>query len=121
MQSGGWDDVSGETFLRNLLSMPLEHAKWTTVSPLISGVDNLLGSMHQHAAPLTGASHCQFAVSFTGSCMCSKLNSHAPRLQLGFGPDKHAFVSTTQKEPAVHAIRCCICMKLATASTSGQK
>ncbi|KAL3142311.1 hypothetical protein ABBQ38_002652 [Trebouxia sp. C0009 RCD-2024] len=29
-RSGGWDDVSGETFLRNLLSMPLEHAKWTT-------------------------------------------------------------------------------------------
>lgn len=29
-RSGAWDDVSGETFLRNLLSMPLELAKWTT-------------------------------------------------------------------------------------------
>ena len=32
VQSGAWDDVSGETFLRKLLSMPTEHAKWTTVS-----------------------------------------------------------------------------------------
>lgn len=32
LQSGAWDDVSGESFLRNLLCMPLEHAKWTTVS-----------------------------------------------------------------------------------------
>ncbi|KAL0020346.1 hypothetical protein WJX79_000198 [Trebouxia sp. C0005] len=29
-RSGAWDDVSGETFLRKLLSMPTEHAKWTT-------------------------------------------------------------------------------------------
>ncbi|KAA6428869.1 MAG: hypothetical protein FRX49_00979 [Trebouxia sp. A1-2] len=30
-RSGAWDDVSGETFLRKLLSMPTEHAKWTTI------------------------------------------------------------------------------------------
>ena len=34
VQSGAWDDVSGETFLRKLLAMPIEHAKWTTVSIL---------------------------------------------------------------------------------------
>ena len=66
LQSGAWDDVSGETFLRNLLSMPLEHAKWTTVSPLISSIDkfsgSMPGSMHQHAASLSIVSHCQAAV-----------------------------------------------------------
>lgn len=64
LQSGGWDDVSGETFLRNLLSMPLEHAKWTTVSPLTSNVDNfsMLEKHTPHVAPLSAASPCQAAV-----------------------------------------------------------
>ena len=33
LQQGAWDDISGETFLRNLLAMPLDHAKWSTVGP----------------------------------------------------------------------------------------
>lgn len=28
MQDGNWDDVSGETFLRNLLLMPIEGTSW---------------------------------------------------------------------------------------------
>lgn len=31
-RDGAWDDVSGESFLRLLLSMPIEHATYTTVS-----------------------------------------------------------------------------------------
>ena len=30
-QTGAWDDVSGETFLRTLLSMPVQAAKFRTV------------------------------------------------------------------------------------------
>ena len=30
-QTGAWDDVSGETFLRTLLSMPIQAAKFRTV------------------------------------------------------------------------------------------
>lgn len=30
-RDGAWDDVSGESFLRLLLSMPIEHASYTTV------------------------------------------------------------------------------------------
>jgi hypothetical protein len=30
MQVGTWDDVSGETFLRQLLSMPIEEATFKT-------------------------------------------------------------------------------------------
>lgn len=30
MQQGRWDDVSGETFLRTLLSMPVASAKYDT-------------------------------------------------------------------------------------------
>ena len=39
VQDGAWDDVSGETFLRKLLSMPIEAAKWKTVRvpPCASG------------------------------------------------------------------------------------
>ncbi len=32
MQDGVWDDVSGETFLRTLLSMPTQGAKFDVVS-----------------------------------------------------------------------------------------
>lgn len=32
-RDGAWDDVSGESFLRLLLSMPIEHASYNTVSP----------------------------------------------------------------------------------------
>ena len=79
LQSGAWDDVSGETFLRNLLSMPLEHAKWTTVSPLMSSDTQFpaLGSMRQHAGPLSAALHCQAAVHVMGGCICTKLVNHA--------------------------------------------
>jgi hypothetical protein len=31
-QQGSWDEVSGEAFLRKLLSMPIEEAKYNTVS-----------------------------------------------------------------------------------------
>lgn len=65
LQSGAWDDVSGETFLRNLLSMPLEHAKWTTVSPLISSIDKF---SRKHARK--HASTCSiFVYCFTLLCM----------------------------------------------------
>ncbi len=30
-KNGNWDDVSGETFLRKLLSMPIEEARFKTV------------------------------------------------------------------------------------------
>ena len=33
VQDGAWDDVSGETFLRELLSMPIEHAGYNMVRP----------------------------------------------------------------------------------------
>ena len=33
-QNGAWDDVSGETFLRTLLSMPVQAAKFKTVRML---------------------------------------------------------------------------------------
>ena len=29
VQEGRWEDVSGETFLRRLLSMPLEETRWS--------------------------------------------------------------------------------------------
>jgi len=32
VQNGSWDEVSGEAFLRKLLSMPIEEAKFNTVS-----------------------------------------------------------------------------------------
>lgn len=32
MQDGHWSDVSGDTFLRTLLSMPVEAAKYDLVS-----------------------------------------------------------------------------------------
>ena len=32
VQDGVWDDVSGETFLRTLLSMPTQGAKFDVVS-----------------------------------------------------------------------------------------
>lgn len=32
LQSGSWDEVSGEAFLRKLLAMPIEEAKYNTVS-----------------------------------------------------------------------------------------
>lgn len=32
MQSGSWDDISGETFLRGLLSRGIEIAKYSVVS-----------------------------------------------------------------------------------------
>ena len=35
-QDGAWDDVSGETFLRTLLSMPTQGAKFDVVSSLLS-------------------------------------------------------------------------------------
>lgn len=31
VQNGAWDDVSGENFLRTLLGMPIEAARWDTV------------------------------------------------------------------------------------------
>ena len=31
VQDGAWDDVSGETFLRKLLTMPIQEAKWNVV------------------------------------------------------------------------------------------
>lgn len=30
-QDGAWDDVSGETFLRKLLTMPIQEAKYNVV------------------------------------------------------------------------------------------
>lgn len=35
LQSGSWDEVSGEAFLRKLLSMPIEEAKYNTVSGIL--------------------------------------------------------------------------------------
>jgi hypothetical protein len=35
-QNGSWDEVSGEAFLRKLLSMPISEAKFNTVSSLLS-------------------------------------------------------------------------------------
>ncbi len=35
LQEGTWDDVSGETFLRTLLAMPVQEAKYSVVSLLI--------------------------------------------------------------------------------------
>jgi hypothetical protein len=32
LQDGSWDEISGEDFLRKLLSMPIEEAKFNTVS-----------------------------------------------------------------------------------------
>jgi hypothetical protein len=32
LQDGSWDEISGEAFLRKLLSMPIEEAKYNTVS-----------------------------------------------------------------------------------------
>jgi hypothetical protein len=32
LQDGSWDEISGEAFLRKLLSMPIEEAKCNTVS-----------------------------------------------------------------------------------------
>lgn len=29
LQEGHWEDVSGETFLRRLMSMPLEETRWS--------------------------------------------------------------------------------------------
>ena len=37
MQNGNWDDVSGETFLRELLATPTEETSWGSTV----GVDNL--------------------------------------------------------------------------------
>jgi hypothetical protein len=34
LQNGHWDDVSGETFLRNLLSQSIGEAKYDTVGCL---------------------------------------------------------------------------------------
>ena len=48
LQEGVWDDVSGETFLRKLLSMPVESAKYNTVcSPprtIYQGISNNIKS-----------------------------------------------------------------------------
>jgi hypothetical protein len=30
-QDGAWDDVSGESFIRKLLTMPIQEAKWNVV------------------------------------------------------------------------------------------
>lgn len=35
VQNGHWDDVSGETFLRNLLSRGIERAQYDLVGPTI--------------------------------------------------------------------------------------
>jgi hypothetical protein len=37
LQDGSWDEISGEAFLRKLLSMPIEEAKYNTVSSSSSG------------------------------------------------------------------------------------
>jgi len=34
MQQGSWDDISGETFLRGLLSRGIEVAQYSVVSPI---------------------------------------------------------------------------------------
>ena len=36
LQSGNWDDVSGETFLRGLLSRGIEVAKYSVVIPRLT-------------------------------------------------------------------------------------
>lgn len=36
MQDGHWDDVSGETLLRTLLKMPIEHAAVPQVGSLLA-------------------------------------------------------------------------------------
>lgn len=45
LQDGSWDEISGEAFLRKLLSMPIEEAKYNTVSAH--------APLHQHSQQLT--------------------------------------------------------------------
>ena len=49
VQDGAWDDVSGETFLRKLLSMPIEAAKWKTVRVLPCALDSCASSLQPPA------------------------------------------------------------------------
>lgn len=45
-RDGAWDDVSGESFLRLLLSMPIEHASYNTVSLHVTGLEMRYPSCH---------------------------------------------------------------------------
>ena len=49
-RDGAWDDVSGETFLRTLLSMPIEHASWVSCPDLYEGCS--LAHMSLYKGPI---------------------------------------------------------------------
>ena len=82
LQSGGWDDVSGETFLRNLLSMPLEHAKWNTVSSLMFTVYIFLIQKNTHHT-LHLCLLLYLVKLLRGGCICTKLVKYVSRRYVG--------------------------------------
>jgi len=92
-QNGAWDDVSGETFLRTLLSMPVQGAKFKTVRPparcltLISPCSwppHVPVWHHQPrstTARAAGSYTHTTATKITCLCMCRhshKINRHSP-------------------------------------------
>lgn len=59
VQNGSWDEVSGEAFLRKLLSMPIEEAKFNTVSSQhwLHQLQNSGLSAPMHSAVAAGWEH----------------------------------------------------------------
>ena len=54
-QNGSWDEVSGEAFLRKLLSMPISEAKFNTVSSLPSLSAAAVGYMREQQQEVAAA------------------------------------------------------------------
>lgn len=56
LQDGSWDEISGEAFLRKLLAMPIEEAKYNTVRPRQQ-------QRWQHSSQLPGRRTCSSATA----------------------------------------------------------